>query len=527
MVRPRPRSLLALGAFLPLAASAPLGAQRPGRFAGPERLVVGLEYAVLDNARLVRSMAATFAETGLPGMKHYVEAVSWGEMQKGPDRPIDFRTMDLFVREYQAQGFTELTLSLKPHSPWGSRDVSRLRSTNASPKPEYREHFRAWVHDVVERYDGDGQRDMPGLRWPVRFVEIGNEFSSYEPEPVEEYLETLAIAYQAAHAAFADVRVGHAAFLITPVDLAHRDPDGYAQVWEETRRVDTHHGLDDLRAVLDRPDLFDFVNLHNLGSPYEIEHMMRWVHYEMDLRGWVKPVVISDTTPTSYIAWGPATTCEGPNLGLITSPATEADRCRIAAFFRRLVDRDPEALAWARGFVAADHVQRAIIAAEQGVRLINLAFVDDLGFATFKAFQAGAGLAAWGGALRISHFTGRVQERYPAYYALGQLMAVLGDYRSVERVDGAAAAARVYRVDGEAGPVWVAWLEPGRALLPEDDAPSEVVRLQIDAPEVQIEATITRLGQSEPQISTKATQGGWIEMVLTPTPVFLRPVNRE
>ena len=177
--------------------SGKLSAQESGRFAG-DGIVIGLEYAVLDNPRLVAGMAEAFAETGMPGMKHYVEVVQWGNMQKGPDAPIDFTKMDLFVREYQKNGFTELTMSLKPHSRWASVDVKLFSSTNGSPKPEYRGLFQDWVYAVVERYDGDGVDDMPGLRWPVRWIEIGNEFSSSQPEPVEEYLVTLRLAYEAA-----------------------------------------------------------------------------------------------------------------------------------------------------------------------------------------------------------------------------------------------------------------------------------------------------------------------------------------
>jgi hypothetical protein len=130
--------------------------------------VIGLEYAVLNNLRLVRNMASTFAETGMPGMKHYVAAVDWGRMQRDPDAPIDFSGFDMFVREYQRAGFTELTISLKGHSRWGSVDIRLLGGKNASPKPQYREHYQNWVQAVVERYDGDGTDDMPGLRWPIR-----------------------------------------------------------------------------------------------------------------------------------------------------------------------------------------------------------------------------------------------------------------------------------------------------------------------------------------------------------------------
>lgn len=511
--------LAALVGALPVAAgTVPL----PGRFAG-EGIVIGLEYAGLDNARLVRGMAEALAETGLPGMKHYAEAVQWGAMQTGPDRPIDFGRMDLFVREYQRQGFTELTLCLKPHSRWASVDVGRLRSTNASPRPEYRGLFRHWVRAVVERYDGDGRDDMPGLRWPVRYVEIGNELSSYEPEPVEEYLVTLRLAYEAAHAAAPDVRVGHAAFLLTPVDMDVHAPADYEGAWGRARRVDTHHGLEDMRAILDHPELFDVVNLHSLGAPYEIEHVMRWLAYETGRRGYRRDVIVSDTLPTSYVGWGPATTCKGKVLGVLAAPATEADRCRLAEYFTALVEKEPKTLAWTRGFVAADHVQRAVVAAEQGVRLINLAFAGDVTFMTLPAFRAGGGISAWGGALRVSPLTGAVQDRYPAFYAIRQLVRHLAGYRSIERLEMADQRARVYRLEGRNGPAWIAWRDPRAVLLPADGEPSMRIGLEVGSPTATVERVITQMGRSEAERRRVDAVGGRVDLELTHAPVYVVP----
>jgi len=121
---------------------------RPGRFPG-KGMVIGLEYAILNNEPMVKRMAALFAETGLTGMKHYPEAVAWGKMQKGPKQDIDFTLMDRFVRHYQSQGFTTLTLCLKPHSRWASKHVGFLKDKNASPKEKYLPLFARWVQAVV------------------------------------------------------------------------------------------------------------------------------------------------------------------------------------------------------------------------------------------------------------------------------------------------------------------------------------------------------------------------------------------
>lgn len=515
-------------ALLCLLASGPVNAidsnsALPGRRAG-NGIVVGLEYAVLDNLRLVQGMARSFAETGMTGMKHYPEAVAWGAMQAGPDKPIDFTKLDWFVREYQRHGFTELTICLKPHCRWGSKHISLLsKDTNPSPKPEYRPLFEKWVSSVVERYDGDGATDMTGLRWPVRYVEIGSEFSSYEPEPVADYLDTLGLAYRAAHRANPDVLVGHVAFLITPVDLNVDDPADYPRAWAQTNLPDKSHGLADQRAVLDQPQIFDFVNVHNLGWPYEIEDIVRWLKYEMGLRRYSKPVVVSDTFPTSYIGWGPATVCTGPRLGTLVVPATEADRCRIADFFKRLVNKDPATLAWTRGFVAADHVQRTIVAAEQGVSLINLSYTSDISFATWPLFQAGAGISAWAGALQVEIFTGTVREKYPLFVAIRQLMSHLDGYESVERVPYPDDRNRVYLVSKSTGRFWVAWYNPTKVVLPDAEVRPSTIAIDTGSARVVLEPVVTRMGQVGPVPTVVPTNGGIAKITVTRVPVFVIP----
>jgi hypothetical protein len=364
---------------------------------------------------------------------------------------------------------------------------------------------------------------MEGLRWPIRYVEIGNELSSYQPEPVDEYLETLTHAYEAAHAASEDVLIGHAAFLFAPVNMDVTDLSQVDSVWAGTRRVDDHHDLADMRAILDRPDAFDFINIHNLGPPYEIEHVMRWLRHETASRGYEKPVVISDTTPTSYIGWGPATECTGPVLGVLGAPATEADRCRLAGFFTRLVQNDRATLDWTRGFVAADHVQRLIIAAEQGVRIINLAFVTDLPWLTLEPMRAGAGISAWGGAIRINPWTGRVLDYYPPFYAVRQMMDHLAGYAAIEHLRMEDERIRVYRVDGAAGPFWVAWLDPERAIIAGDDPPMIEVAIDIGAAGADIEPVITAVGQTDPTRTRVRAPGGSATVTLSHAPIYIFP----
>lgn len=482
-------------------------------WAGGRPIRVGIEYAMLDTPYMAAQHAAAFRELGLPAVKPFCEHVEWGEMQKSAEDAIDFTRMDAFFREYQKAGFTDVTVCLKSHSAWASRLRLFQFTLNPLPKPQYWDLYEAWVRAVVERYDGDGVDDMPDLAQPLRYVEIGSEFSSYEPEPVAQYLELLQRAYRAAHRAWPEVQVAHAAFLTTPVDLSRaREPQDYDRVFAETTVRDTAHGLADIRAVLNRPDLFDAVNVHALGDWREVEHIAQWLRWEMGRREYSKPILVSDTMPTSYVAWGPATVCDEPPsmMGILIPPAVEADRCRLADFFTRMVSGDRATVEWTRAFVAADHVKRVMAAAESDVDTMHLAFTIDLPLLTLPAAKAGAGISAWGGMIR-QNFRGDVVERYPAFHALRQLGDLLRGHVRVQRRAADDPDVQFFRVEREDGDRWVAWLETPGVRLPGDGV-TRRVRLPL------AERTYTVEG---PGLGAPVSESG-PEVLLSASPVFLR-----
>lgn len=62
--------------------------------------------------------------------------------------------------------------------------------------------YREFLKKFVERYDGDGIDDMPGLRYPVKYWEIVNEPGLQGDElkffhgTSQEYLEILKTSYE-------------------------------------------------------------------------------------------------------------------------------------------------------------------------------------------------------------------------------------------------------------------------------------------------------------------------------------------
>jgi hypothetical protein len=92
-----------------------------------------------------------------------------------------------------------------------------------------------------------------------------------------------------------------------------------------------------------------------------------------------------------------------------------------------------------------------------------LSVITDLPLLTAPALRAGAGVSAWGGALRISTFGNVMQEKYPLFQSLRQLMGHLAAYRSISASGCPTCRPAVCRIEGARGVTWIAWRDPGES----------------------------------------------------------------
>lgn len=491
-------------------------------------LTVGMEYALPGTAEGV-------VKTRLPGVKFMPDLIGWDKMQASADAPIDFSMLDRLVAEYQGVGFLECMVGLKSECSWGSiAPNAALPDTNFAPKPEYLGDYAAWVKAVVERYDGDGVDDMPDLKYSIRYFEIGVEFSSYEPEPVTDYLTMLEAAYQAAHEASGDVIVLQVPFLVVGAFVNNPGPGEYEGAFAAVDTRIMYHSLEEIRAILDRPDLFDALNFHCGALAAEVDATVTWLRYEMETRGYEKALVCSDTLPSSFIGWGPATRCTGAlsSLGIVLPPAVEADRCRLADYFTKLVNADAATLDWVHGYIAETMVETVVAAADQGVHFINTTFIQDLFPLNTAVFMASAGNSAWAGMVETSYNAFTQEHKTtgyrPLFYALQQLANAMDGYTTVERVTVDESGLRLYRVSsedtGELPPFWIAWYEPGILILPEDAVPQTSLDFETSAESVEVEALITEPGRTEAYMDKIGATQGMVTIPISPTPVFIREI---
>lgn len=127
-----------------------------GSLAGPaltRHLEQDVQAVVELGARHIRMNTATYP------------SLNWQDSQA---RPLVLERAQRLVALVQAAGVEPLVMV----GPWPGNHTANYTEQYV---PQDLEAYTRWVTDVVERFDGDGQGDAPGLVRPVRYWEVDNE----------------------------------------------------------------------------------------------------------------------------------------------------------------------------------------------------------------------------------------------------------------------------------------------------------------------------------------------------------------
>jgi len=165
-----------------------------------------------------------------------------------------------------------LQIICKPNPPpWAANSTKTLKKSEAThiPQKEYWQDWGLFIQALVERYDGDGVDDAPGIRYPVlRIVSISVEievmkhFTKNGGSP-EIYHELLRIAYQAAKQASCHVLIGRAAFNYGKRGEFGGEPfpDIVApEVLKNDKKISNAAGY--LNASFKQPEIMDLFGVH-------------------------------------------------------------------------------------------------------------------------------------------------------------------------------------------------------------------------------------------------------------------------
>ncbi len=185
----------------------------------------GLDYVFVLNPQF-RAPELVSAYGGTVGIRWVNFAqIKWSSIEKTAPKDnrhtYDWTALDDGVREWQYFGI-HIMMSLINYNSWATASPNTKENvylkgplkwiqqfSDYLPKPEHRQDFRDYITSLVERYDGDGIDDMPGLLFPVLHYQLGNEYDNelFWAGTVDEYLIYLQEGYLAAKKANKDVKI--------------------------------------------------------------------------------------------------------------------------------------------------------------------------------------------------------------------------------------------------------------------------------------------------------------------------------
>lgn len=495
------------------------GKQDPPITVPPNVPILGCEYARPQHAQAM-------AGSGAVSAKCYPSLGTWGDIQSSAGAAYNWTTLDAFVLAYQQAGFRNLTLMLSSHASWADIDPPSVgHRGNTFPKPEYEGAYAAFIQALVERYDFDGKDDMPGLLAPVKQYGLEAEYSSFWPGDAASYVKLMGLAYPAMKAANPNAKLLIAGLLMAGTF------EGYpsaAQIQSRLASPDPRifdKSASDIALVLDHPECFDVVDFHALSHYSEIPTTVSWLRSEMSQRGYSKPIWIGDTWGGAGLnGWGPAACPAQSNSGLLEYPATETNRCAIAATLNALANTNDTshdtAIAWIRAESASGTVRKVALATALGLAGINIGNTED--WEPLMLTLGAAGTSPWQGMLDRNILTMQVTGYRPSYYALKQISALLDRTNSAERLSTFDNTTYILRFNLKDGTrAYVAWADTG-LWLPPAAATTRTVELDLGfSGAVRLEWTVT--SGSTPRTENRTTTNGKLSLELGPVPVFIWP----
>lgn len=138
----------------------------------------------------------------------------WGEIEKSKGS-YDWQETDNYIKKAQNYDIA-LVATIWPYADWDQDNCRQKLEYSSNPnRPDLGEYkqmpcemddYKSFVRVLVERYDGDGEGDMDGLKYPVKYWEVMDEPEEGEEVDIlnfrgenqaEDYLEILKITAQA------------------------------------------------------------------------------------------------------------------------------------------------------------------------------------------------------------------------------------------------------------------------------------------------------------------------------------------
>jgi hypothetical protein len=380
----------------------------------------------------------------------------------------------------------------------------------------------AWsrmVTELVERYDADGNRDMPGLSGGIRVdIEVDNEAvmqqywdygESDRTVSADRYLRLLELSYRAKQAANPQTQVILTGFFQTNL-VARCDGRPVSSVCS----AETLQNVAFTKRVLTRPDLFDAIDVHCFAyyhfEPDWVDAAFQWVIGQMQQRGYQRPMYSLEWTGANMLP----VAFEGYSDEFRDYFPYSASFPSTAAFQAMYVGLDqPGNVTYRQWFEAEQAKEFAKIFTNMlalGVsRLVHVQYTD---------YYAGSAWSNtywnWQGVIK---YVGGAPIRKPSYYAYNALSERLFGFTAARRA-GQGGAVRLYEFTFPAKePAYVLWTDGASGVL---DLSSAIARRN-----VQVTYLVTELGAGNEPIVRPPQTVPATAVPVGDVPVLLRGVD--
>ncbi|MDU9048086.1 MAG: hypothetical protein Q3M30_04510 [Candidatus Electrothrix sp. Rat3] len=290
--------------------------------------------------------------------------------------------------------------------------------SNRSFLPKDEKAYKKFVQALVERYDGDGVADMPGLRVPIKYWQVDNE----PPHGLNDYAAFLQMTYKAVKEADPNAKV-----LIGGVP-------GFPPASRYIDNFNKHYLpiLDDLSKFKERCfDVFDFHWYGNAGEDY-----LGMKEAYMHIRDALKK---RNLMPSDGFWMTEMGTYSG-------DPAP----VRMLSSVDFPLQKEKQQ--------AADLVKRNVYALSLGIKKIFMAFGITEGFKYDEGYFDFTGLIYDG---RYDHDQGKGVKKL-AYYTYKKMTETLegSDWASIQTLQQKDDI-HIYRLNKNGKAVWIAWNDSG------------------------------------------------------------------
>ncbi len=226
-----------------------------------------------------------------------VNMVTWEMIEPYPPKNgkhfYNFSAADKLVKTFQRYG-RRLQLNIRCISHWATlSDNSSEREVSSPPKPEYWDDYENFIYELVERYDGDGYKDMPDLKLPIIYYQIESEPHQLFKGTAKDYVNLLKRAYIGAKRANPNVIIMAAGWNVGDLFVDNPSPETVEKRIHSSPIIEKRYEF--ILYVLENgKDYFDVLTIHPNSYYTGIQGTVEYFKKIMKEFGYQKPIWADD-----------------------------------------------------------------------------------------------------------------------------------------------------------------------------------------------------------------------------------------